>query len=720
MNTRLAFELPDVWVFGLPLALSLLLFVAWRQSRRGLVARRIALLIFLRFAAFIGLLFLLARPARFHQQALNVPSRPVLVLLDRSESMSLKESDTTRFARATEFLSRRLLPALKSANVAVHCMVFDQNVQEVTDSEIAATLPNGKRTDLGAAIAQAIGGSSQPPLAVIALTDGAANCDIENERALSVLLEAGTPFIGVGFGEDRGVQTLSLRKWSGPVSAAPRIGFSLTAELEVVNADQRTSCELLLFRDGRLLQSKTLQIEKGGATRTESFQVSEEAAGIHNYSVQLVPPNLPNLTCVNTKADTSVRISDSRDLRVLYVQGALTWEYKFINLALHKDPNVKITGLTRTSEQSVFRQNIEGTGELVNGFPTSLDQLTPFRVVVLSNLRPQDLSSPQQELLARFCSELGGGILMIGGASTFDRAWQNTRLEQLLPVLLAADSRPVRTNAFRPQLTAEALQCPIFRLTPSEDVARTWNRLPLFDQYARVGDAKLGAQVWMVRPDDDSGPGGILMASQRYGAGISAAVCLQNFWRWRLAKDTETEQFDRFWRQLFRWLGDSSRDEVSIEVADQELRPEQDVHLVVERRLSPQNSGDSPRNFIVQVRDGRNQLVQEETVELQTGHPVEFRFRAARPDLYSVTITDPAKVVVAARPVEVRDLNVELVQTARNMETLRQWASMSDGLAFKAEECPRADDLVAQIKAKVRQVQTAQQTRQVVGLQWPI
>ena len=55
----------------------------------------------------------------------------------------------------------------------------------------------------------------------------------------------------------------------------------------------------------------------------------------------------------------------------------------------------------------------------------------------------------------------------------------------------------------------------------------------------------------------------ILMASQRFGAGLSAVICVQNFWRWRLAKDADPQHFDRFWRQLFRFLSEPSRQEVT-------------------------------------------------------------------------------------------------------------------------------------------------------------
>jgi hypothetical protein len=61
-------------------------------------------------------------------------------------------------------------------------------------------------------------------------------------------------------------------------------------------------------------------------------------------------------------------------------------------------------------------------------------------------------------------------------------------------------------------------------------------------------------------------------------------------------------------------------------------------------------------------------------------------------------------------------MNVEFQNTARNMETLRQWATVSDGLAFKVEDCPAAADLVAQIKAKIEEVRRGKQARHSIGL----
>jgi uncharacterized membrane protein len=717
MVAAIIFEFPFGWLFGVPL-LACILFMAWRQSRQRLGLRRIVTLSGLRVLALLPLVFLLAKPLWVGRAPLAAASRPVVLLVDRSESMSLEENGATRYQQALTFLRDRLLPALKSSQLSVRAMLFDHAAQPVEGKELALASPKGKRTNVGAAIGQAISSSPAPPLAIVALTDGIANENAANARALTLLADAHVPFIGVGFGSDQGACTLSLREIDAPASVGTKSSFSISAHLEMMNGDDVPSFELVLLRDGRILQQRSVAPGKGSRAWLENFQVSEQAQGVHNYAVQLLPPNLPNLKCVSTLANTSVRVSDERELRILYLQGALTWDYKFVNLALRKDPTMKLTGLTRTSKQSVFRQNVESTGELINGFPNSIEELASFRVVVLSDLRPEDLSPGQQELLARFCGELGGGVLLMGGASTFDASWQNTRLEQLLPVVFSANAGVEGLDRpFHIRLTDEALQHPVFQIAENHSAQDIWAQLPAFTHYGRVAAAKRGAQIWMLHERDD-GPHGkrILMALQRYGAGLSAVLCVQNLWRWRLARDSDPQQFDRFWRQLFRFLSEVGRQDVSIHLSDQDIHPQMDVQVLLERQPNPKNILDTNRKFFVRVEDSDNHVLQEDAAELEPLRPADFKFHVEKAGVYTVTVTDAAKVPISSRPIEIRDVNVEFQDTARNMETLGQWASVSDGLAFKVEDCPEAADLVEQIKHKVEAVRRGQQTRRPIGI----
>ncbi len=438
---------------------------------------------------------------------------------------------------------------------------------------------------------------------------------------------------------------------------------------------------------------------------------------MHRYEVQLVPPSLAGLKTVNTSSMAMVRIVDEKELRVLYVQGGLTWDYKFVMLALRGDPTIKLTGLTRTSAKSVFRQNIEGSGELLNGFPTTLDELAPFRVVVLSNLNPGELNRAQEELLARFCGELGGGVLMMGGEATFDASWHGSRLEQLLPVVFAASPGVSGLNRlFFIQLTDDGLKHPVFQVD-SGSMRETWSKLPAFTQYGRVDSAKPGAQVWAVH-GQDQGPKGrrILMAAQRFGAGLTAVICVQNFWRWRLAKDSEPEQFDRFWRQMFRYLADSSRQEVTIHIGDQDLSPPLDVRLSIEREPSPEAMNVGIAKYIVRVENSRKQVVKEQAVELHAKRPLEFFFHAEEGELFTVSVVDANKNAVGTRPVEIKQINVEYLNTARDMDNLRQWAGLSGRLAVKIEDCREPGELVGRIQERVEEARRNTLVRLPAGI----
>ena len=61
-------------------------------------------------------------------------------------------------------------------------------------------------------------------------------------------------------------------------------------------------------------------------------------------------------------------------------------------------------------------------------------------------------------------------------------------------------------------------------------------------------------------------------------------------------------------------------------------------------------------------------------------------------------------------------MNVEFQNTGRNMETLRQWASVSDGLAMKIEDSRDAAELVTQVRAKIEQVRDAKPMRRPLGV----
>src|SRR5688572_8161215 len=196
----IAFDFPLAGAVGLPLVIMVLSLALWGHRRRGLARPRMVSLIGLRAVALVVLVFMAARPVWVKKDEAFKASKTVVLLLDRSESMSLEEGQRTRYQAAIAFAREHLLPALKDARLQVQPLLFAQDVEPADGPQMAVAEPNGRRTNLGGAIARGLAAVSGSPLAVIALTDGAANEKADNTRALSALAETRVPFIGVGFG----------------------------------------------------------------------------------------------------------------------------------------------------------------------------------------------------------------------------------------------------------------------------------------------------------------------------------------------------------------------------------------------------------------------------------------------------------------------------------------------------------------------------------------
>jgi uncharacterized membrane protein len=702
---------------GLLPAAAIVFALARSQWRHGVARRRIAALTLCRAVVAATLLFLLSRPV-YVQSDHDSPARDAVVLLvDRSESMSLDDGAQARYQAAVAFARDPLLEALKSADLKPRALLFADDAAPANGDQIAGAKADGRATNLARAIVRAVGLADQPPLAVIALTDGAATEHGDNARATAALIENRVPFVGIGFGSETGVRLLAVHHVLAPVSAAPKQSFVVSARLETTGPGQMPAFELILLRDGQFAQRKAVRAGPSPRIWLESFTIVEEREGTHEYTVQLMPPTDPGLHCINRQATATVRISGERELRVLFAQGLLTWDYKFVRLALAGDPSIRMTGLSRTSDNRYYHQDIETVGELAGGFPSTIEAFAPFQVVVISSMKASDLSPVQQDLLARFVGEFGGAVLMIGGAATFDASWQQSRLEELLPVRFSAVPSAATVQPFRIQLTDEALEHRVFQIADPGANRSIWAKLPTFTGFAAVDTVKPGAQVWAVHPSSTGASGNRpLFAIQRYGAGQSAVLCVENLWRWRLAKECDPRHFDRFWQQLFRFLGEGTRETISIRFADQELRPGSDVRVFLERQPSAKPASDAPTTCVVGFTRAGTSVAGEQKIELAIGRPIEVAFHAAEPGNYTISVTDVRRVILASRTIEIREVNVELANAARDMESLRQWAGLSGGFALKAEDCDDAESLVAKLREHERESRRKQPQRLPAGI----
>ena len=707
------------WV--LPWAALVILLLLWMRHqglfKAGVPGRRRAVLLTLRGLMLVVLALLLARPTAVETEDPGARRR-VALLLDRSASMGLEEAGVRRFDVARETVERALIPAFEAVGWSVDPHLFADTVHPAPTAVQRQGIADGQGTDFGLAIAQVVEASERPPLAVVVLSDGVATASDHNRAALGALVDTGTPLVGLGIGAEAGAASLSLRSLSAPTTVPPQRDFRIHARLEATGEGELPAFDVLLLREGRVVDRRTVEPGRGSRLWTESFTWREDEPGLVELSVEL--QMAPELVSARRRASTPVRITDEQSSRVLFAQGALSWNYKFVGRALRSDPSLRLTGLSRTSERSVFRQNVETASELVEGFPDDVSELAPFRVVVLSELGPGDLEPRQQEAVARFVGEMGGGLLMIGGHRTFNASWVGSRLEALLPVTFEQDPGLLGLDrTFDLELSERALGHPVFRLSddPADD---PWSTLPGFVHYGRVRAAKPGATVWARHSHDDGLEGRrILMASQRYGAGLSAIIGLQNLWRWRLAKDSDPAHFDRFVRQLMRFLAEGGAQEFTIEFPDAEPMPGRTLRALVERRPAPSDGAQDPADegpFLIRIADPEQQTVREQEVDLAPGRPVEVEFQATSEGLWTVSVVDAQGIVRQTQSIEIRQIDVEMERTGRDLENLRQWAGLSGGLALPLDGPVDTEALITAIKQRSEALRKERERRRPLGL----
>src|SRR6185295_3729167 len=103
-------------------------------------------------------------------------------------------------------------------------------------------------------------------------------------------------------------------------------------------------------------------------------------------------------------------------------------------------------------------------------------------------------------------------------------------------------------------------------------------------------------------------------------------------------------------------------------------------------------------------------------VDLVPLRPVGIAFRAEKPGVHTISVKDARRLLVASRRVEIRELDVELQRTGRDMENLRQWAAVSHGAALKAEEAGGAPGLVARLRERIEEARRGRRRRAPLGL----
>ena len=531
----------------------------------------------------------------------------VAVIADNSQGLQLKETGS-ELTRGEELLDH--LTGMNSGWLAqladgfqIRPYQFDRDLRRIPD--FGQLDFQGDRSNLGLALENLKVRYQGLPLAgVVVLTDGNATDMEEGLEGITDLppiypIVVGNP----GSMPDVSIDRIELRQTAfddSPVTltadVASRGGFRKPMEVSVNSLD--TDSILDAEEDDNFLpQPVRISPKSSGEAQSLNFRWRPFQSGIQFYEVAAAADTETNLTEDMPSPDEATLLNNRRlfmidqgknEYRILYVSGRPNWEFKFLNRALAEDHQLNLVGLIRVAKREpkfefkgrsgessnplyrgfgredeterydqpvLVRVNTRDQDELVGGFPKTAEGLFEYDAVIIDDLEAEFFTFNQQNLLRRFASERGGGLLLLGGADSLDNGnYADTPLASAMPVYLDRKPDILPGSDLQWELTREGWVEPWVRVRPIESEERQrLNAMPPFKVLNALSSLKPGAQV-LAEAVDRAGnryPG---LVAQQYGSGRVATLALGDLWRWGMKGAEEQIDLARFWRQLARWL----------------------------------------------------------------------------------------------------------------------------------------------------------------------
>ncbi|MCB9914992.1 MAG: hypothetical protein H6828_07565 [Planctomycetes bacterium] len=682
-------DLPAAWVVVLIIA-PVAVLLAWLAYARESIpsVARVALSL-LRLTAFGLLLVILFRPVMVLRSE-EVRPAEVLVLLDDSASMGIADGylgdaaaraalapfadgrleDTSRLELARRALERQLAPQLREGEYELRTLRF---AEDATPYENADELTaRGRATHVGDALRRALGNARGHHVTdVILVSDGRSNGGSSPLDAARAAAAEGLPVHTVVVGDTRPERNVFVELGEAPSDVLEGDEISIVVRVAGRGTEGLGATRVMLEeldaegRVARLVAEEPVTPSETG----ERVGLVAPAEGVRSGATvrrfRVSVPPLEDETLLDDNAlEFSVRISPEK-IRVLYVEGYPRWDYRYLkDLLKRQDQNLSAQIFLLSATPDFQQEHSPGLASLTEVPTDRKELLENYDVIILGDVNPGAISPDPakceefQESLVEFVTR-GGGVLFQAGEYENPRTYQGTKLEELMPVVLDAQSglpyQGDTTRELRPTLEDPAAPHEVVRLHPDDAINRVlWEEergLRGFYWYSPVNRAKPGSQV-LLRHPSESGPYGRhpLLVVGYYPSGRTMFLALDSTWMWRYRYDERYH--GRFWRNAIRWLalGRLRGGDRRFSLASQRTSYGLDERVGLEARVLDEDYRPSDAPVVHARTQGPDGDVQEHELLLVPGREGQYRasFEVDRPGLYQAWIEEGGERVASA------------------------------------------------------------------------
>jgi uncharacterized membrane protein len=662
-------------------------------SRWGLIILRASLLALL--------LIMLMRPVVVVPSIIP-KSTGVAILADDSRSMQLEdENNRSRIDAAKEILSsnHQFARGLDS-KFTVNLYGFSTAATRIKDSnELKA---DGAATDLSGALREAVKDSTGSALsAVVLVSDGGANTPKDLSAELRELRAQNIPVFTVGIGNPERFKDAEMVRVTTPRRVL--VGSAVSADALVrLSGYGNSKIAVAVTEDGRALKTQQFDV-KGGEAQTLTIEYTPSSAGAHRYTFEVKP--LDGETTIENNAQDALIEVTNENPRILHLEGEPRWEYGKLRFSLSKnEKNLVMVSVLRSADGKFYRQGVESGSELTSGFPTTVEELFAYQGLVIGSIEANFFSYDQLKNIEQFAAKRGGGVLMLGGAHSFDAGkYANTPIADLLPLYLndqIEEPEMQIVSNYKAVLTARGRTHAVTRLNEDRNVsAKAWDELPPISLPEILTQTKPGATVILeARSVNDRNRVVPLLAEERYGRGRTMALTTNDTWRWRMEMDSKNTSHETFWRQLLRYVVSTTPNQYEVAAERDVYAPSDTVSLrgeVNDKKFDPVTDA-QVRAVVTKPSGGTIEI----PLKINYSEKVSDYRSEFTPDengLYTVEMTAQREGTVlgtAKSTFFVTDRTREFHDAAQNVELLKRVSAETGGKYFPLNQ---ANDLLDEI-----------------------
>ena len=404
-------------------------------------------LIFLRTLALCGLAFCLLKPFVTIYQT-SPDDSYLAVLLDESKSMQVTDSvnQESRLSSMNNLLFAPEGGILHALDEKFKTRLFSFSGAPKRMAPAMLAEANGETTDIPAALNETLDNLQGVPLSgVVVFSDGADASGEDITKLAFRMRDRKVPVHTVGIGSPEGIKDIEVVKVDAPRTAEEDFPVEIWATIRRKGYDPR-EVTVRLRDENRVVKTFNINLNKERPIRRVRITFIPRNPGTQKYVVE-IPAEADEAVPQNNSKKFLLKVTPSKRVKILYVDGLPRKEIGTIRSALKNDPNIELTLRYFTSDTSIGGASRTSNEHQFDLYPTSKEVLFDYDAIIFGNIGSSKFSRQQLENTVEFIRTRGGGFLMLGGSNSLgnhsmEDSYINTPIAQVLPVELELGAPP--------------------------------------------------------------------------------------------------------------------------------------------------------------------------------------------------------------------------------------------------------------------------------------